>query len=114
MGWYVGDPDFLEFGIGLKGGSGSTAAPWYIEEKDWIDYSTGIKTFAMNVGSEDVSATDDNDLINGCVINTIGLSCEVGGALTCSLTGFGKSVTSSTTAGVYTADTERLSRQLSW
>ena len=108
MEWYVGDPDFLEFGIGLKGGSGSTAAPYYLEEKEYIDYSTGLKSFAMAVGSEDVSATDDNDLITGCITNTIGLSCEVGGALTCSMSGFGKSVTSSTAAAAYTADTTRL------
>ncbi len=108
MEWYVGDPDFLEFGIGLKGGAGTTAAPYYLEEKEYMDYATGIKSFAMAVGSEDVSATDDNDLITGCITNTIGLSCEVGGALTCSLTGFGKKVISSTTAAAYTPDTEKL------
>ncbi len=108
MEFFLGDPDFLEFGIGAKSGSGTTAAPYVIEEKEWIDYSSGMKSFSMNVGSEDVSATDDNDLIAGCVIDTIGLTCEVGGALNCSLTGFGQKVTSSTTSAVYTSDTTRL------
>jgi len=108
MEWYLGDPDFLEFGLGLKAGSGTTAAPYTIEEKEYIDYSTGMKSFSMSVGSEDVSATDDNDVISGCIMNTIGLTCEVGGALTCSLSGFGKSVTSSTTAAAFTADTTKL------
>jgi len=108
MEYYLGDPDFLEFGIGVKAGSGTTASPYTLEEKEWIDYSTGIKTFTMAVGSEDASATDDNDTITGCVINTISLTCEVGGTLVCSLTGFGQKVISSTTAAAYTADTTRL------
>jgi len=108
MEYYLGDPDFLEYGIGVKAGAGSTASPYTIEEKEYMDYSTGMKSFALAVGSEDVSATDDNDLLTGCIMNTIGLSCEVGGALTCSLSGFAKTVTSSTSAGAYTADTTKL------
>lgn len=108
MEYYLGDPDFLQYGIGVKAGAGDTASPFTIEEKEWIDYATGLKSFAMAVGSEDVSATDDNDLMEGCIINTIGLSCEVGGVLNCSLTGFAKTVTSSTVAAAYTPDTTRL------
>lgn len=101
--------NFLQYAIGPRSGSGTTAAPYYLEEADFRGYSgTVLESFAMEVAALDVSAGTHNvDTISGCVINTVGLQLNVGQTLKCSLEGFAKSPTSGTSATAYTPDTTK-------
>ena len=104
--------DFLQFGIGAMAGSGTAVAPYYLEEKEFMDYTAGAdsgqKSFGVYVGSNDVSGgTHDREELKGMIINTIGLSLNLGETLKCSLEGFYKTVTSSTTSTAATADTTK-------
>lgn len=109
MEYQIASFEFLEFAIGEIGGSGTTAAPYYLEEQDFRDQTTGMKTFTMEINSQDISGGTHNvDTITSAVINTVGLSLELGAALKCTLEGFGQKVVSKATAGVtFTADTTK-------
>lgn len=104
--------DFLQFGIGAMAGSGTAAAPYYLEEKEFMDYTAGatngMKSFGLYVGSDDKSGgTHDREELFGCIINTIAFTLNVGETLKCSVEGFFKTVTSSTTTTAATADTTK-------
>jgi len=112
MEYELGAFDVLQFAIGAKAGSGTAVAPYYLEEKEFMDYTAGadagMKSFGMYVGSDDKSGgTHDREELHGCIINTVGLSLNVGETLKCSLEGFFKTVTSSTTTTAATADTTK-------
>ena len=99
--------DFLEFGIGHKAGSGTTAAPYYLEESDFRDYTSGMKTCTIEVNGQDVSGGTFNvDTMTSAIINTIGLTIELGQALRCTLEGYAQKVVSKATTGeTFTPDT---------
>lgn len=104
--------DFLQFAIGAMAGSGTAIAPYYLEEKEFMDYTAGaangMKSFGLYVGSNDVTGgTHDRESLVGCIINTVGFTLNVGETLKCSLEGFFKSVTSSTTSTDATSDTTK-------
>jgi len=100
--------DFLQYMIGPRSGSGTTLAPYYLEEADYMGYSgTALRTFGMEVGSEDVGGTDDVETLSGCVINSVGFTLNLGETLKCSLEGFARTVVSSTSATAFTADTTK-------
>ena len=101
--------DFLQFGIGPVSGSGTAVAPYYLEEADFPGYSgTVLKSFGMEVSSNDVGGTDDVETLTGCIINTMGFTLAVGSTLKCSLAGFASTVVSSASGSSYTADTTKL------
>lgn len=103
--------EFLRYLIGAQDGSGTAVDPYYLEEKDIMDYDSGIdkglKTFQMIVNSNDTNATSDKETLDGCVMNTCGLSMEVGGTLRCSLEGFFKTTTNAVTLTDFTPDTTK-------
>jgi len=103
--------DFLQFLIGSLHGSGTTAAPYYLQEEAFMDYTagadSGLKSFGLEVSSEDSGGTDDNDTLSGCIINNASLSLALGETLKCSLDGFARTVTSSASATAFTADTTK-------
>ena len=112
MEYELGAFDFLQFGIGAMGGSGTTAAPNFLEEKDTMVYTAGatngLKSFGLFIGSDDTTGgTHDRDELSGCIVNTIGWTLNVGETLKCSVEGFFKTVTSSTTTTAATADTTK-------
>jgi len=112
MEYELGAFDFLQFGIGYMDGSGTTVAPYFLGESEFMDYtagaSSGQKSFGLYVGSNDAAGgTHDREEIKGAIINTIGLSLNVGETLKCSLEGFYKTVTSSTTTTAATSDTTK-------
>jgi len=102
--------DFLQYGIGAMAGTGTAIDPYYLEEKDYIDYTagadSGMKSFGLTVNSLDPT-TSDNELLSGCIINTIGLTLALGSTLKCSVEGFYKTVTNSTDTTAYTSDTTK-------
>ena len=102
----VGDFGFLEYGIGLKAGEGTTAAPFTLEEKDFIDYTSGIKSFGMIVNSLD-STTHDKELLSGCIMDKIGLTFELGLPLKAAISGFFKTTLNSTDTTAFTKNTTK-------
>lgn len=102
--------EFLKYGIGAIGGSGTTAAPYYLEEKDFMDYTagdtSGLKSFQMIVNSLDTT-THDKEQLDGCVMNTIGISLNVGETVKVTTEGYFKTVTNATTTTAFTADTTK-------
>jgi hypothetical protein len=112
MEYELGQPDFLQFGIGSMAGSGSTAAPYYLKEEEFMDYTAtaafGLKSFGLEIASMDkTGGTHAVDTLSGCVINTIGLNIALGQTLKCSVEGFYKTITSGTSATAYTANTDK-------
>lgn len=107
MEYEVASFEFLKFGIGALAGSGTAASPYYLEEKEFMDYSTGMTSFALEVGSNDASGTDNVDTLTGCILDKIGLSLEIGATLKGTLEGFYRTVTTTTSAGSYTPDTTK-------
>ncbi len=112
MEYEVAGFDFLQFGIGSIAGSGTAVAPYYLQEQDFMDYTAGadhgLKSFGLAINSLDTTGgTHNKDTLSGCVINTIGLSLNVGETLKCSLEGFFKTVLSSTDTTSYTSDTTK-------
>jgi len=104
--------DFLQFGIGSKGGSGTSVAPDFLQEEEFMDYTagadSGMKSFGLIVASLDVTGgTHDKETLDGCIINTIGFTLNIGETLKCSLEGFYRSVTSATTTQAFTPDTTK-------
>ena len=100
--------EFLKYLIGAIGGTGTTVAPYYLQESDFMGYtSTSMRTFGLSVASDDVSGTDDKEMLNGCVINTGGLTLNVGETLKCSLEGFAQNCISTTSADAFTPDTTK-------
>lgn len=102
--------DFLQHLIGPKSGSGTAATPYYLEEADWVAYSgTAIRTFSMEVASLDnAGGTNDVETITGCVLNKASFNLNLGATLKCTVEGFGKTVTSGTSATAYTPDTTKV------
>lgn len=98
--------EFLQFAFSPVAGSGSTAAPYYLEESDYTGYtSTNCKSFALEMAS--LGSTNEVETMSGGIINTIGLTLEVGALLKASLEGFGKTVVNGTTATAFTASTTK-------
>ncbi len=100
-------PTFLEFLIGTKAGSGTTAAPWYLEEADRVAYtgSPVLGSFKMEVGSE-AGTVDDVDTYFGCIMNKATFNFAINTSLTVSIEGFAKIPISGTTTTAYTANTD--------
>jgi len=109
MEYEIADFDFLQYGVGVLGGAGSSADPYFLEEADFRSYTgTGLKSFKLEVASKDRPAgTDDVDTAVGCVINTIGLSLELGASVKCTLSGFAKKVFGNNNASSFTASTTK-------
>lgn len=111
MEYDIASFSFLQFLVGAQGGSGTAAAPYYLEEKDYVDYTAGgqygIKSFGMQIGTEDGAGVDDVDTLSGCIINTCGLTLNVGEALKCTLEGFYRTIASSTSATAFTPNTTK-------
>jgi hypothetical protein len=98
--------EFLQYAFSPVAGSGTTAAPYYLEESDYTGYtSTMMKSFAMEVAS--LGSTNEVETISGCVINTIGLSLNVGETLKLSLEGFGRSVLNGTSPTSFTPNSTK-------
>lgn len=92
--------DFLEFGIGIKAGSGTTAAPYSLAESEFRSATLGMKTCTIEVDGKDISGGTFNvDTMTSAVINTIGLTMELNQALRCTLEGFAQKVVSKATVG---------------
>src|SRR3990167_1248183 len=97
--------DFMAYLIGPRSGSGTSASPYALTERDYIGYdSNDIKTFAMEVSSEN-GTTDDVDTYSGCSLQSATISAAVGGILSCSASGVAKTLASTTSASSYTAET---------
>ena len=107
MEYQVAAFDFLQFGIGPMAGAGTTASPYSLAEADFRNYNSGLETATVEVNGQDVAGGTFNvDTITSAIINTIGLTIELGQALRCSIEGFGQKVVSKATTGVaYTNDT---------
>jgi hypothetical protein len=98
--------EFLQFAFSPVGGSGSTASPYYLEELDFTGYGANMmKSFAMEVASLGTPA--EVETLNGCVINNVGFSLNVGETLKCTLDGFAKTSTTGTSATAYTPNTTK-------
>ena len=107
MEWVVSSFEFLQFAFSPVGGSGTTASPYFLEENDFTGYSsTYVRTFAMEIASLAITP-NEVETLNGCIINTVGLSLNVGESLKCSLEGFAKSSTNGTAATAFTANTTK-------
>ena len=61
--WEIADFTFLQYGVGIRSGSGTTASKYAITEANDIDY-TNMETFKMEAASE--GSTDDVDVYTGC------------------------------------------------
>lgn len=112
MEYEIADFDFLQFCFGSMHGAGSTATPYYLQEEDFMDYTagedSGLKSFGLVVNGLDVTGgTHNKDTLSGCIINTCGLSLNLGETMKCSLEGFYKTVTSATTTTAFTPDTTK-------
>ena len=112
MEYEVASFDLLQFGIGSLHGIGTPITPYYLQEEDFMDYTagadSGLKSFAFDINSLDVTGgTHNKDTLSGMIINTIGLSLNLGETLKCSLDGFYRTVTSATSTTAYTADTTK-------
>jgi hypothetical protein len=105
MEYEISGWEFLQFGIGIKGGSGTAGTPFYLEEKDEVNYSTGLKSFKMEIGK--VGVTNETTVLSGGIINNIGLSLNIGQTMTCSLDGFGKKPTYATAITTYVPSTTK-------
>jgi len=104
--------DFLQFGVGSLDGLGTAVAPYYLQEEEFMDYTagadSGMKSFGLVVASLDIGGgTHDKETISGAIINSIGLTLNVGETLKCSLEGFYKTVVSATTTQAFTPDTTK-------
>jgi len=92
--------DFLQYAFGSKTGAGNAGSPYCIEEKDLMDYTAtdayGIKSFTLYASS--LGATNDVERLTGCIINTVGLTFNLGETLKCSLDGFFKKPDNSATS----------------
>ena len=100
MEYNPADFDFLQFGVGALSGAGSTADPYVLTEGVFRSASD-FNTATIEVGSNDTSGgTHDVDIITSAIINSIGISLEVGQPLKLSLEGFGQKVISKATAPV--------------
>ena len=104
--------EFLRYGIGSQGGSGTTAAPYFLKEEEFMDYTAtdafGMKSFGMIINSLDKSGgTHDKVLIEGCIMDTIGLTLSLGQALKARVSGFARKPTTSSVTTAFTADTTK-------
>ena len=103
--------EFLRYLIGAQDGDGEPATPYFLEEKDLMDYDEGVdkglKSFQMVVNSLDTTSTSDKETLSGCIMNTGGLSLNVGETLKCSLEGFFKKPLNAVTLTSFTPDTTK-------
>jgi len=96
---------FMKFFFGSVSGSGTTAAPYEISEEDNIDY-TNMYSFAIYAQNES-GTTDDVDLYEGCVANSISLTAAQGDILKASMDWTAKQVTCNTSiTTAYSAPTD--------
>lgn len=95
--------DFFQFLIGVKSGSGTTGTPYLLTENDRIGTgASDIGTVCIEMGSE-AGTTDDVDKYEGVHLTSATLTAAQGAVLMASVNWVAKSVTSSTSAGSYTA-----------
>ena len=96
---------FMQFFFGSVAGAGSTADPYLISEQDNIDY-TNMFSFAIYAQNES-GATDDVDLYEGCVANSLSLTAAQGDILKASMDWTANKVTCNTSiTTAYSAPTE--------
>jgi len=109
--YQVGTFDFLRYFVGNLTGTGETATPYILTEDEFMDYTSGddngLKSFGLAIGSTDGSGTDDEDVLSGCVINTMGLNLDLGKPLIATLAGFCRKPESDTSASTFTPDTTK-------
>lgn len=112
MEYEIAGFDFLRYAIGSMHGSGTAVAPYYLQAQEFMDYSSGLdkglKSFQLVVNSLDKDGgTHDKETLSGCIINTVGLSMNVGATLRCSLEGFFRTTVNATSTTSFTADTTK-------
>jgi len=103
----IGSISFMKFFFGSVSGAGSTADPYYLNEEDSIDYSNmySFAIYAQNEGG----TTDDVDLFEGCVANSLTLSAAQGDILKASMDWTANKVTCNTSITTdYSAPTDNV------
>lgn len=97
------DLAFLQYGVGVLAGSGTSGSPYTITEADFtgVTAGTNILPFSMACSSEG-GATDDVDTYTGCRISKFTISGEIGKPLMGNFDIVAKTLTSSTSSLSYT------------
>jgi len=99
----VADLTFLQFFVGGIQGAGTTASPYELVERESLDYTDGIKSFKIETAGVE-SGTNDVDVYSGCMGTSWTLTAAVDSAVKVSCEMAGKTLTSSTSATAFTAN----------
>lgn len=100
------DFTFLQYAVGPRTGSGTTASPYILTESDQIAYSGAIPTITLEIAA-DGPTSDQAYTIDGVAFNGWQVDGRQGEELSVALTWAGRDLTRGTSITSYTTPTQR-------